>query len=520
MFVSVGTPLFGHVFRELGCLYRNKQRWSTSNERECSSSSAPAQECDDKLDDAPLGEDDLRQSRGSADDFIQLRGAPATKIERTIHHSLSMHANATESRVQKKLSRLYGGKMLIPKSTDGFINLSDYPLSDHQKELLNLGLKCNYMPHLKKKVEKTAELELLYRNLCGLQRKGKIDMNPVIKELSQAESTKHRAHGLESLLQDPSKFVRVKKNPIEEIQKKVALLINNANASRDGVQFSPLQGHYEPGYFCGNVKTHKPGHKLRPIISQIPTPTYQLQLNDLITQYIPTIHALRSTDEFVDLLRNTNPQGILVFLDVQSLFTNVPVEDTIKIILQNVFNQDSLPPPMIPRLTLENMLRTCTKEVRFRCPSGKIYFQTDGVAMDSPLGVLFVQADICHIENHALDTLSQKPNLRYIDNIFVDIEGKEQLECLKNKMEEISCPSFTVERSVDDKIPFLDVWVYGSEGAFITSVYRQPSNSERCLNGSSECPSKYKISVIRTCVTRTFKFSSNWILLHQELNRV
>ncbi|XP_076034550.1 uncharacterized protein LOC143021145 [Oratosquilla oratoria] len=239
-------------------------------------------------------------------------------------------------------------------------------------------------------------------------------------------------------------------------------LIDNANASKDGVKFSPLQGHYEPGYFYGNVKTHKPETKY----FQIPTPTYQLvkQINYLIIPYIATIHALSYTDEFVDLLRNTNPQGILASLDVESLFTNVPVEGTIKIILQNVFNHDSLPPPKIPRLTLENMLRTCTKEVPFRCPSGKIYFQTDGVAM-GPLGVLFAQAYMYHIENHILDTLSQKPNmyLRYIDDIFVDIEGEEQLECPKNKMEENSCLSFTVERSVDNEIPFLDVWVDGSE---------------------------------------------------------
>ncbi|XP_076039423.1 uncharacterized protein LOC143024499 [Oratosquilla oratoria] len=207
---------------------------------------------------------------------------------------------------------------------------------------------------------------------------------------------------VDSLLEDPSKFLRVKKNPIDEIRKKVTKLIDNANASRDGAKFSPLQGHYKLGYFYGNVKTNKPGHNLRPIISQIPTPTYQLakQLNELITPYILTIHALRSTYEFVDLLRKTNPQGILSSLDVESLFTNVPVEGTIKIILQNVFNHDSLPPPKTPRLTLENMLRTCTKEVPFRCPSGKIYFRTDGVAMGSPLGVPFAQAYMCHLENH------------------------------------------------------------------------------------------------------------------------
>ncbi|XP_076032005.1 uncharacterized protein LOC143019913 [Oratosquilla oratoria] len=241
-------------------------------------------------------------------------------------------------------------------------------------------------------------------------------MNPDVKEQLQAESTKHRGVGggslltaelrqaakelrenkdivirradksdlfvilnrsdyfdkVDSLLQDSSKFLQIRRNPVDRIRKKVTDLINNANAVIDGVKFHNLQGHYEPGYFYGNVKTHKPGCKLRPIISQIPTPTYQLakQLNDLITPYIPTLHSLRSTYEFVDILRNTAPQGMLASLDVESLFSNLPVEETIQIILQNVFNHNSLPPPKLPRDTLEKMLRVCTKEAPFRCPSG------------------------------------------------------------------------------------------------------------------------------------------------------
>ncbi|XP_076036939.1 uncharacterized protein LOC143022555 [Oratosquilla oratoria] len=182
-------------------------------------------------------------------------------------------------------------------------------------------------------------------------------MNPDVKELLQAESTKHRGYGksslltaelrlaakelrenkdivirradksdlfvilnrsdyiekVESILQDTSKFVRVNRNPIDDIRKRVTKLIDFSNALIDGVKFAQRQGHYEPGYFYGNVKTHKPGHKLRPIISQIPTPTYHLakQLNELITPYIPTFHTLRSTDKFVEFLRNSNPQGIL-----------------------------------------------------------------------------------------------------------------------------------------------------------------------------------------------------------------
>ncbi|XP_076046766.1 uncharacterized protein LOC143028481 [Oratosquilla oratoria] len=172
---------------------------------------------------------------------------------------------------------------------------------------------------------------------------------------------------VEGLLQGSSKFLRVNRNPVDDIRKKVTKLINIANAVVDGVKFQNLHVHYEPGYFYGNVKTHKPGHKLRPIISQIPTPTYHMakQLNDLITPYIPTTHAFRSTDEFIHILRNTTPQGILASLDVESLFSFVPVDEIIQIILRNVFHHDTLSPPKVPRPVLEDMLRACTREAFF-----------------------------------------------------------------------------------------------------------------------------------------------------------
>ena len=213
---------------------------------------------------------------------------------------------------------------------------------------------------------------------------------------------------------------------------------------------------------------------------------------------------------------------MLASLDAESLFSNVPVQDTIQILLDNVYNHETLCPPKIPRHILEKMLSVCTKEAPFRCPSGKLYCQIDGVAMGSPLGVLFSQAYMCHIENSVLQNFDPKPHIyvRYVDDILVDITDEAQIEDLKKKMEENSCLRFTVEKSVENRIPFLDVLVDGSDSKFTTSVYRKPINPGRCLNGASECPKKYKLSVIRAYIHRAFKVCSNWPLLHQELTRV
>ena len=76
---------------------------------------------------------------------------------------------------------------------------------------------------------------------------------------------------------------------MEDLKKKVNNLVNAANAVVEVVKFQQAVGDYDPDFY-GNVKTPKLGNTLRPIILQIPTPTYQLakQLSKLILPYIPT----------------------------------------------------------------------------------------------------------------------------------------------------------------------------------------------------------------------------------------
>lgn len=187
-----------------------------------------------------------------------------------------------------------------------------------------------------------------------------------------------------------------------------------------------------------------------------------------------------------------------------------------------MYSHDSIPAPRLPRSVLRRLLEICTKDTPFRCPEGKLYRQIDGVAMGSPLGVLFAEAYMTHVESEALDSIEAKPftYCRYIDDVFVDIGDEEQLMCLKSKLEEKSLLKFTVEMSVDNRIPFLDVQVDASDGNFMTSVYRKPTDTGNCLNGLSESPDKYKESVIRAYVHRALTHCSTWALVHQEFERI
>ena len=303
-------------------------------------------------------------------------------------------------------------------------------------------------------------------------------------------------------------------------------VIDSANAVNGGVHFVKISGEYSPGYAYGNVKVHKPGKPLRPIISQIHTPTYSLakRLNTLLKPYMPVQYSLDSVEEFLDVLRAKTPQGDIASIDVESLFTNVPVEDTIKIILDEVYDKRSnnLPPLKLSRAILEKLLRACTTECPFRGPDGKMYVQKEGVAMGSPLGPLFANFYMCFIENKTLSETSPAPSTycRYVDDIFVEVQDGEHLQKVIAGLEANSVLRFTSENSIDSTLAFLDVCVTVEEGKFTTSVFRKPTNTGQVMNAKSECPEKYKKSVIKAFVKRTIKVSSSYKLMHSEFTRV
>ena len=254
-------------------------------------------------------------------------------INATLDEQLDHYKRIIESRTQKKLCKLYGSWVPLPVPAEGFVNLSDVELSDSQKELLNLGLNFPYSRKFSR-LEKEAELELLYQDICKLRQQNKITVNPDLREQLQAESTKNRGrfakpslpprlkqaakeirenkdiivrradkaqvyvilnkadylNKTNDILNDTTKFRKVRKNySIDKSKTAANSLIDSANSHMTN-KMDRIVGDFKPGYFYGNVKTHKDGNPLRPIISQIPLPTYRLakKLNYILQPYVPT----------------------------------------------------------------------------------------------------------------------------------------------------------------------------------------------------------------------------------------
>ena len=506
---------------------------------------------EEKLNSSDIDEDFKRQLRVAVDE----------KVENFNH--------AGKVKLAKKLSKIYGGNISVPKEKQGYINLSSAELTTEQHNFLNLGLNC-HLQSKRKLIDKKAELELLYQDILQLEKEDKVSITGDLKGELIGEGNKLRGNSnsqlltkelkeaakqlkedqriiirradkspifvildreeyvskLNSILSDTSKFQRIKEDPTKKLKAKVNRTIKSANSLSGGVHFQTIVGEFAPGYAYGTVKTHKRDNPLRPIISQVSTATYKLakRLNQLLKPYIPGNYLLNSAEEFLDILRAKKPEGILASIDVVSLFTNVPVKETIEIILNEVYEKRSngLSPLNLSKHLLERLLTSCTKDAPFRGPDGKLYLQREGVAMGSPLGPLFANFYMAHLENLVLSDPELTPStyVRFVDDCFVDVRDTEHLLKLIRAFESKSVLRFTYELSQDNVIPFLDVVVERGNDRFITSVYRKPTNTGQTLNADSECPTRYKNSVIRAFVRRAIRTCSTFDLMHQEFTRV
>ena len=113
-------------------------------------------------------------------------------------------------------------------------------------------------------------------------------------------------------------------------------------------------------------------------------------------------YAISDTFAFAEEIQNlkVDENDILVSYDVTSLFTNVPLKETIEMIAKKAFVNNwsnETHKLSITQPDLIQLLEVATKNQLFQF-NGKLYEQTDGVAMGSPLGPLMANAFLCSIE--------------------------------------------------------------------------------------------------------------------------
>ena len=212
---------------------------------------------------------------------------------------------------------------------------------------------------------------------------------------------------------------------------------------------------------------------------------------------------------------------VMASFDVKSLFTNIPLKETVQICVNSLFNNDYYTNGF-SRQQFHKLLSLSCSDCYFVF-NEKVYTQKDGVAMGNPLGPTLANAFLSHYEVKWLNECPYefKPLLyrRYVDDTFVVFRSKEQvnlfLQYLNSKHPNIE---FTAEIEDGNKLPFLDTLVtHEPNHSFSTSIYRKPSYTGLTTKSTSFIPNNYKRNLILTLTTRAFNICSSYFDMHLEL---
>ena len=154
------------------------------------------------------------------------------------------------------------------------------------------------------------------------------------------------------------------------------------------------------GNLYGSSKVHKPGTPLRPILSSIGTCGYNLSKFLVPRLENLTVHEFTDKNSFSfadEISKHQNSDNlVMASFDVKSLFTNIPLEETIDIITNYLYS-DNISFLSFPINQFKKLLFYAVKNTLFLF-NYKTYRQLDGVTMGSPLGPSFVNIFLSHHE--------------------------------------------------------------------------------------------------------------------------
>ena len=220
---------------------------------------------------------------------------------------------------------------------------------------------------------------------------------------------------LENILKEQSKFEKVKiktrilnfqVNHEKRINEYLKSLKNSGSLSMGQYKKIKAVGS-RPGLLYGLCKVHEAivdtCSPFRPILSAIGAPTYK------ITKFlVPVLNCLtvneftiKDSFEFAKEIVDQDNSLFMASLDVDSLFANIPLDETVNICTESIFSESDTVEGL-NKSEFKELLSLATKKSYFIF-NELLYKQIDGVAMGSPLGPTLANAFLCFYEKKWLE---------------------------------------------------------------------------------------------------------------------
>ena len=185
----------------------------------------------------------------------------------------------------------------------------------------------------------------------------------------------------------------------------------------------------QPGRFFPTAKTHKfesisditlEQLKLRPIIDQ--TGTYIYKASKVVAKYLSTLaknkYTIRDTLSFPDLLKSVPSDDNYedVSPDVESLFTSIPIQETIDHILYKIYVKKELK-QFCKKSIFKKLLNKLTTECVLSA-NNRLIKQIDG-CNGGPISVVLSDIYVCKMEEDIVAPSKLLFYKHYVDDTYV-----------------------------------------------------------------------------------------------------
>ena len=234
------------------------------------------------------------------------------------------------------------------------------------------------------------------------------------------------------------------------------------------------------------------------------TPHYKMAqfLANLLNPLTQNDHSVKDSFEASSRIQNISPTlfelgYVFVSFDVVSLFTNVALDRTNKIILKRIY---------------EDKLITTTLKKRTFSFNDNVYKQTDGVSMGSSLGPVIANIFMTELEKFILDELINdnivKLYIRYVDDNLLLVKPEDTDNILKKFNSFDKNIQFTVGKFLNGNVHFLDIKINGNK----TDIYFKETHKSQYTHFISNTLWRFKTAWIRSLYHRAKKICSNNVL--------
>ena len=158
----------------------------------------------------------------------------------------------------------------------------------------------------------------------------------------------------------------------------------------------------------------------------------------LLSPLVPNDYLCKDTFSFISQIKNVNlSRKFLVSYDITSVFINIPLQETIDVAINLIFNDN--PKLNVTKRELKKLFLFAASQTHFIF-NIKCFSEIDGVAMGSPLAPVVANIFMGFHESKWLNEYHlDKPKfyLRYVDDILAAFDSEQNsLDFLDFRFEE------------------------------------------------------------------------------------